>query len=323
MSNSLWFISASIFKQALYPHPKAVSTRIVAGMWWFFTLIMISSYTANLAAFLTVERMESPIESAEDLAKQTKIKYGSLFGGSTWTFFSTSHVPTYQRMFSFMESQNPSVYTKSNAEGVKRVQKGDGQYAFMMESSTIEYITERMCDLTQVGGPLDSKSYGIALPPGSPFTNAISEAILSLQESGTLQQLRRRWWKEKKGGGRCQSDESQGSSKANALGVHNVGGVFVVLLAGMGLASVVAVCEFVWKSRKLATEEHGSVWTEMSKEFKSALSCDTAAPPPKGKPVRTSTPEEDKAASFHSTNIYDSTYTASQYSTFTCKDPIS
>jgi hypothetical protein len=34
---------------------------MVAGLWWWFTLIMISSYTANLAAFLTVERMESPI----------------------------------------------------------------------------------------------------------------------------------------------------------------------------------------------------------------------------------------------------------------------
>lgn len=56
-------------------------------MWWFFTLIMISSYTANLAAFLTVERMDSPIESAEDLAKQTKIKYGALRGGSTAAFF--------------------------------------------------------------------------------------------------------------------------------------------------------------------------------------------------------------------------------------------
>lgn len=33
----------------------------------------------------------------------------------------------------------------------------------------------------------------------------------------------------------------------------------MVLLAGMGLASVVAVCEFIWKSRKLATEEHVSV----------------------------------------------------------------
>lgn len=48
---------------------------------------MISSYTANLAAFLTVERMDSPIESAEDLAKQTKIKYGALYGGSTASFF--------------------------------------------------------------------------------------------------------------------------------------------------------------------------------------------------------------------------------------------
>ena len=43
---------------------------MIAALWWFFTLIMISSYTANLAAFLTVERMESPIESAEDLARQ-------------------------------------------------------------------------------------------------------------------------------------------------------------------------------------------------------------------------------------------------------------
>lgn len=60
---------------------------VVAGIWWFFTLIMISSYTANLAAFLTVERMDSPIESAEDLSKQTKIKYGALNGGSTLAFF--------------------------------------------------------------------------------------------------------------------------------------------------------------------------------------------------------------------------------------------
>jgi len=74
----------------LYVRYRAVSTRMVAGMWWFFTLIMISSYTANLAAFLTVERMDSPIESAEDLAKQTKIKYGALRGGSTAAFFRVS-----------------------------------------------------------------------------------------------------------------------------------------------------------------------------------------------------------------------------------------
>jgi hypothetical protein len=41
-----------------------------------------------LAAFLTVERMVSPIESAEDLVKQTEIQYGAVEGGSTKEFFS-------------------------------------------------------------------------------------------------------------------------------------------------------------------------------------------------------------------------------------------
>lgn len=64
-----------------------MSTRTIAGIWYFFTLIMISSYTANLAAFLTVEKVIYPVESAEDLAKQTKIKYGCLGSGSTKAFF--------------------------------------------------------------------------------------------------------------------------------------------------------------------------------------------------------------------------------------------
>lgn len=69
---------------------QAASTRIVGGIWWFFTLIIISSYTANLAAFLTVERMIAPIDSVEDLSDQTDISYGTLEAGSTMTFFRVS-----------------------------------------------------------------------------------------------------------------------------------------------------------------------------------------------------------------------------------------
>ena len=70
--------------------PKALSTRIIGGIWWFFTLIIISSYTANLAAFLTIERMDSPVESADDIAKQTRIDYGVVKDGATMTFFKVS-----------------------------------------------------------------------------------------------------------------------------------------------------------------------------------------------------------------------------------------
>lgn len=48
---------------------------------------------------------------------------------------------------------------------------------------------------------------------------------------------------------------SKSNSAANELGLANVGGVFVVLMGGMGVACVVAVFEFLWKSRKVATEE--------------------------------------------------------------------
>lgn len=64
-----------------------------------------------------------------------------------------------------MDSAKSSVFTSSNKEGVDRVLKGKGSYAFLMESTSIEYVIETNCELTQVGGLLDSKGYGIAMPP--------------------------------------------------------------------------------------------------------------------------------------------------------------
>ena len=176
---------------------------MVAGLWWFFTLIMISSYTANLAAFLTVSLMDSPITSAEDLAKQITIKYGIVGSGSTLSFFRDSTIPTYQRMWQFMESTRPSVFMTSTMEGVERVQRSNGQYAFIMESTSIEFFTERQCDLTQIGGLIDSKGYGIAMRPGSPFRAALSQAVLKMQETNRLIILRNKWWREERGGGNC------------------------------------------------------------------------------------------------------------------------
>lgn len=138
---------------------------MASSMWWFFSLIMTSSYTANLAAFLTKERMGPTIDSAEALAKQTKIKYGTVAEASTQAFFRESTFPTYQRMWAQMQSSRPSVFVKSNADGVKKVQTTQNQlYAFFMESSSIEYEVEKNCDLKQVGSWLDNKGYGIAMP---------------------------------------------------------------------------------------------------------------------------------------------------------------
>jgi len=90
-----WTVSVLVFaeRSSLGCHCRSVSGRVVGSVWWFFTLIIISTYTANLAAFLTVERMLTPIENADDLAKQTEIQYGTLHGGSTNAFFKVTSTP--------------------------------------------------------------------------------------------------------------------------------------------------------------------------------------------------------------------------------------
>ena len=66
-----------------------------------------------------------------------------------------------------MERGGDEVMVKGgNQAGIDKVLQEQGTYAFFMESTTIEYQTERDCRLQQIGGKLDSKSYGIALPQG-------------------------------------------------------------------------------------------------------------------------------------------------------------
>uniref|UniRef100_A0A0A9XVL7 Glutamate receptor 1 n=3 Tax=Lygus hesperus TaxID=30085 RepID=A0A0A9XVL7_LYGHE len=292
LHNCLWFSIGSLMAQGCDLLPKAMSTRVVAGMWWFFVLIMISSYTANLAAFLTMERMEATITNVEALAMQNKIKYGGLAGGSTLNFFKDSNNSLYQKMWSVMESARPSVFTKSNDEGVERVLKGNRQYAFFMESTSIEYQMAKHCELMQVGGTLDSKGYGIAMPFNSPYRIAISGAVLKMQESGKLTEIKTKWWKEMNSDD-CDAGGSAEGGDSAELGIDNVGGVFLVLIAGCGVAFFVSILEFLWNVRKVAVTEEISPKEAMMLELRFALSTDDT------KPVRHtaevgSTEEEDE-----------------------------
>lgn len=142
---------------------------------------MVSSYTANLAAFLTVESVKVIINNAEELAN-SNIKYGAKRDGSTYSFFKDAEYPVYEKMYNYMKEHTDDL-TTSNQEGIDRVKSKEHNYAFLvrykfcisiskdpnfffalqMESSSIEYITERECEVAMVGKQLDEKGYGIAM----------------------------------------------------------------------------------------------------------------------------------------------------------------
>ncbi|XP_043854023.1 glutamate receptor ionotropic, kainate 4 isoform X3 [Dromiciops gliroides] len=263
LGNSLWFPVGGFMQQGSTIAPRALSTRCVSGVWWAFTLIIISSYTANLAAFLTVQRMDVPIESVDDLADQTAIEYGTIHGGSSMTFFQNSRYQTYQRMWNYMYSKQPSVFVKSTEEGIARVLNSN--YAFLLESTMNEYYRQRNCNLTQIGGLLDTKGYGIGMPVGSVFRDEFDLAILQLQENNRLEILKRKWWE----GGKCPKEEDH---RAKGLGMENIGGIFVVLICGLIVAIFMAMLEFLWTLRHSEATEM-SVCQEMVTELRSIILC--------------------------------------------------
>ncbi|KAM9798118.1 glutamate receptor ionotropic, kainate 3-like [Neosynchiropus ocellatus] len=263
--NSFWFGVGSLMQQGSELMPKALSTRIIGGIWWFFTLIIISSYTANLAAFLTVERMDSPVDSADDIAKQTKIEYGVVKDGATMTFFKRSKVSTFEKMWAFMSSRPSTSLVKSIGDGIQRVLKSD--YAFITESSTIDYITRRNCNLTQVGGLIDSKGYGIGTPLGSPYRDKITIAILNILEDGRLHMLKEKWWS----GISCLDVERR---ETGPMGIQKLGGIFIVLASGLVVSVFVAIAEFIYKLRKTAEREQRSLCSAMVDEIRLSFTCE-------------------------------------------------
>ena len=102
----------------------------------------------------------------------TKTQNTLVHGYGNITFYEfcckSSTIAKYQRMWSFMNSQQPSVFVHSTEEGFQRVRDSNGRFAFLVESTTNDYINHRKpCDTMKVGNNLNSIGYGIATPLGS------------------------------------------------------------------------------------------------------------------------------------------------------------
>lgn len=84
---SFWLCFLSLTPQGGGEGPKALSGRLVTATWWLFGFIVIASYTANLAAFLTVSRLDKNIATFDDLTKQYKVRYTPIEATSTLKYF--------------------------------------------------------------------------------------------------------------------------------------------------------------------------------------------------------------------------------------------
>ena len=59
------------------------------GCWWLFTILIVSIYTASLAAILTVRIQGQNVESIQDLAASS-LPPVTIIGSNWWTLFMVS-----------------------------------------------------------------------------------------------------------------------------------------------------------------------------------------------------------------------------------------
>nr|QKN21515.1 glutamate receptor ionotropic kainate 2 [Zeugodacus tau] len=262
-SNSFWLMIGSIMQQGCDLLPKGPPMRILSSMWWFFTLMIVNAYVANLAASLTNNKIPTEFDSLEGLVDQNKVKYGTLAGGSTSVFFSESNETVYKRAWNQMISFTPSAFTSSNKEGVERVRKGNGSYAFLMETTSLSYNVERSCKLKAVGEQFSEKHYALAVPLGAEYRSNLSVSLLQLSEKGELYTLKRRWWKLKEELNCDDSDNTDGDE----LSIIELSGVFVVLGAGVVVAFIIGICEFLWNVQTVAVDENTTPWQAFKAEL--------------------------------------------------------
>ncbi|KAJ8927374.1 hypothetical protein NQ314_020149 [Rhamnusium bicolor] len=135
---------------------------------------------------------------------------------------------------------HPEDMVDTSSEGVHRVETSN--YAFFMESTSIEYMTNRYCDLSMYGGLLNEKGYGIAARHGSPYLPALSRAILKLGVSGKLAALKRKWWEKKHGGTTCNHEEPE--DIIGPIDLLHISGLVYITSFGVTLAVLSAILEF-------------------------------------------------------------------------------
>ncbi|RDD40176.1 Glutamate receptor ionotropic, kainate 1 [Trichoplax sp. H2] len=240
LRNSLWHAITAFLQQGSDATPRNTSGRMVTGLWWFASCILIASYTANLAAFLTVDQLKSDIDSLAKLVSQNAIRYGTLEGSSLDTFIRNSATTPYYEMSGKMDN------VKNLSIAISRVLSG--RYAYLGDSTTLNFIKNRNCILTTTGGEFLKDNFGLAFSKSSPYAAEFNTAILQLRQNNFIAATLKKWYARYSS---CLTSSTTGSTSNKVqMSFQNTYGVFILLLAGIGAGFLTLVVEWLIDARQ-------------------------------------------------------------------------
>jgi ABC-type amino acid transport substrate-binding protein len=158
--------------------PRTFIGRLAAIFWIFAGIILIANFTATTTAAFTVQELRGTINGLSDLPGK---RVATVEGTTAAAFLTQLRIPyravaTIEEAFTLMEDGDIEAIVY-DAPVLLYYAAGDGQ------------------GRTRLAGDIFRREdYGIALPSGSPYREAINRALIELRENGEYDTLYRAWF---------------------------------------------------------------------------------------------------------------------------------
>ncbi|CAF4780718.1 unnamed protein product [Rotaria sp. Silwood1] len=193
-------------------HPETSAGRLLTAGLYILCLVLVASYTANLAAELTIAKTKNIISGIDDI-KSGKIPFNRI-----GILVGTAGEEYYLREIS---SGSRNFYPlKSRQEMYNSLLNNLIDVSFH-DTGAAEYVTNNIyCNLTLIGEGFDSSVFGIITPKQWLYGQDLDVNILSLRETDNLDNLRKKWFQVKK----C----SNSSPVSTAIRIESLIGLFIL-----------------------------------------------------------------------------------------------
>nr|CAG4646802.1 EOG090X00ST [Megafenestra aurita] len=243
LSSAIWFAWGVLLNSGIGEGtPRSFSARVLGMVWAGFAMIIVASYTANLAAFLVLDRPKTSLTGINDPRLRNPMEnftYATVRGSAVDMYFRRQ--VELSNMYRTMEGNN---YPTAE-EAIEAVKEGKLK-AFIWDSSRLEFEAAQDCDLVTAGELFGRSGYGIGLRKGSPWSDVITLSVLDFHERGFMEDLDERWIK--RGSGQlCEHDEKTPAT----LGLKNMAGVFILVAAGIVCGVGLIFIEIMYKRHQI------------------------------------------------------------------------
>uniref|UniRef100_A0A3Q3KJX1 Glutamate receptor n=1 Tax=Mastacembelus armatus TaxID=205130 RepID=A0A3Q3KJX1_9TELE len=207
--------------------PKCWTGRFLMNLWAIFCLLVLSSYTANLAAVMVGEKTFEQVSGIHDDKLQHPslgFRFGTVRESSAEDYMKKSFPEMHNYMRRFNQPTTP--------EGVQMLKTDPPALdAFIMDKALLDFEVsiDADCKLLTVGKPFAIEGYGIGLPQGSPLTRNVSEFVSRYKSDGFMDMLHDKWYKVVPCGKRVFA-----VTETLQMGIQHFSGLFVLLCMGVG-----------------------------------------------------------------------------------------